>query len=86
MPIFSRRYLFTYDEVVKYLGFAEKGLDSYGLSGINPKYLTTKEFVECIQEISSFRNRHSLFSGLHGEFYKTIGRCTLKKDIHISWN
>ncbi|HUU40764.1 MAG TPA: hypothetical protein VMW42_07480 [Desulfatiglandales bacterium] len=43
MPIFSRRYLFTYDEVVKYPGFAEKGLDSYGLSRINPKYLTYTE-------------------------------------------
>ncbi|HUU40111.1 MAG TPA: hypothetical protein VMW42_04140 [Desulfatiglandales bacterium] len=43
MPISSRRYLFTYDEVVKYLGFAEKGLDSYGLSGINPKYSTYTE-------------------------------------------
>ncbi|HUU41406.1 MAG TPA: hypothetical protein VMW42_10740 [Desulfatiglandales bacterium] len=43
MPISSRRYLFTYDEKVKYLGFTEKGLDSYGLSGINPKYLTYTE-------------------------------------------
>jgi len=43
MPISSRRYLFTYDEVVKYLGFAKIGVDSYGLSGINPKYLTYTE-------------------------------------------
>ncbi|HUU41076.1 MAG TPA: hypothetical protein VMW42_09055 [Desulfatiglandales bacterium] len=43
MPISSRRYLFTYDEKVKYLGFAQKGLDSYGLIRINPKYLTYTE-------------------------------------------
>jgi len=29
--------------VVKYLGFADKGLNSYELSGINPKYLTYAE-------------------------------------------
>jgi len=43
MPISSRRYLFTYDEKVKYLGFTHKGLDSYGLSGINPKHLIYTE-------------------------------------------
>ncbi|HUU40249.1 MAG TPA: hypothetical protein VMW42_04855 [Desulfatiglandales bacterium] len=43
MPISSRRYLLIYEHVVKYLGFAHKGLDSYGLSRINPKYLTTTE-------------------------------------------
>ena len=43
MPISSRRYLLIYEHVVKYLEFADKGLDSYGLSGINPKYLTTTE-------------------------------------------
>ncbi|HUU39471.1 MAG TPA: hypothetical protein VMW42_00875 [Desulfatiglandales bacterium] len=43
MPISSRRYLFNYKHVVKYLGFAEKGLDSYVLSGINPKYLNYTE-------------------------------------------
>ncbi|HUU41564.1 MAG TPA: hypothetical protein VMW42_11540 [Desulfatiglandales bacterium] len=43
MPISSRRYLFDCEHVVKYLGFAKIGLDSYGLSGVNPKYLTTTE-------------------------------------------
>ncbi|HUU40150.1 MAG TPA: hypothetical protein VMW42_04340 [Desulfatiglandales bacterium] len=43
MPISSRRYLFDCEHVVKYSGFADKGLDSYRLSGINPKYLTTAE-------------------------------------------
>ncbi|HUU39306.1 MAG TPA: hypothetical protein VMW42_00045 [Desulfatiglandales bacterium] len=43
MPISSRRYLFACEHVVKYLGFADNGLDSYGFSGINPKYLTTIE-------------------------------------------
>ncbi|HUU40137.1 MAG TPA: hypothetical protein VMW42_04275 [Desulfatiglandales bacterium] len=43
MPISSRRYLFDYEHVVKYLGFTEIGLDSHGLSGINPKYLTTSK-------------------------------------------
>ncbi|HUU41033.1 MAG TPA: hypothetical protein VMW42_08840 [Desulfatiglandales bacterium] len=43
MPISSRRYLFSWEHVVKYLEFAEKGLDSYGLSEVNPKYLTTAE-------------------------------------------
>ena len=41
MPISSRQYLLIYEYVVKYLGFAGKCADSYGLSGINPKYLTT---------------------------------------------
>ncbi|HUU41614.1 MAG TPA: hypothetical protein VMW42_11790 [Desulfatiglandales bacterium] len=40
MPISSRRYLFTYECVVKHSGFSDKVADSYGLSGINPKYLT----------------------------------------------
>ncbi|HUU41117.1 MAG TPA: hypothetical protein VMW42_09260 [Desulfatiglandales bacterium] len=43
MPISSRRYLFSWEHVVKYLEFAEKGLDSYGLSGVNLKYLTTSK-------------------------------------------
>jgi len=43
MPISSRRYLFHYEHVVKYLGFADKCKDSYGLSEINPKYLTYAE-------------------------------------------
>jgi len=43
MPISSRRYLFDCEHVVKYLGFAEIGLDSCGLSGINPKYSTYAE-------------------------------------------
>ncbi|HUU40657.1 MAG TPA: hypothetical protein VMW42_06945 [Desulfatiglandales bacterium] len=43
MPISSRRYLSTYGYVVKYSGFADKVVDSYGLSKINPKYLTTTE-------------------------------------------
>ncbi|HUU40210.1 MAG TPA: hypothetical protein VMW42_04655 [Desulfatiglandales bacterium] len=43
MPISLRRYLFSYEHVVKYLGFADKCKDSYGLSGVNPKYLTTTE-------------------------------------------
>jgi len=43
MPISSRRYLLIYEHVVKYLGFADKCKDSYGLSGVNPKYLTTTE-------------------------------------------
>ncbi len=43
MPISSRRYLFVYEHVVKYLVFAWKGADFYGLMGINTKYFTTKE-------------------------------------------
>ncbi|HUU39641.1 MAG TPA: hypothetical protein VMW42_01735 [Desulfatiglandales bacterium] len=41
MPISSRRYLFTYGHVVKYLGFADKVADPHKLRGINSKYLTT---------------------------------------------
>ena len=36
IPISSRRYLFTYGSVGKYLGFAGKGADPYGLMGVNP--------------------------------------------------
>ncbi|HUU41708.1 MAG TPA: hypothetical protein VMW42_12285 [Desulfatiglandales bacterium] len=43
IPISSRRYLFSWEHVVKYLEFAEKGLDSYGLGKVNPKYLPTTE-------------------------------------------
>ena len=43
MPISSRRYLFSWEHVVKYSGFADKCKDSYGLSEVNPKYLTTTE-------------------------------------------
>ncbi|HUU41474.1 MAG TPA: hypothetical protein VMW42_11085 [Desulfatiglandales bacterium] len=46
MPISSRRYLFSWEHVVKYLGFAHKCKDSYGLSKVNPKYLTTTESGE----------------------------------------
>ncbi|HUU39762.1 MAG TPA: hypothetical protein VMW42_02355 [Desulfatiglandales bacterium] len=41
MPISSRRYLFSYEHVVKYSGFADKVADSHKLRGINSKYLTT---------------------------------------------
>ncbi|HUU39910.1 MAG TPA: hypothetical protein VMW42_03110 [Desulfatiglandales bacterium] len=44
MPISSRRYLFHYEHVVKCLGFAREGLDSYGPGKLNPKYLTTAEY------------------------------------------
>jgi len=45
MPISSRRYLFASEHVVKYLEFAGKDANSYKLRGINPKYLTTAEFI-----------------------------------------
>ncbi|HUU41714.1 MAG TPA: hypothetical protein VMW42_12315 [Desulfatiglandales bacterium] len=45
MPISSRRYLFAYEHVVKYLVFADKGADSRKLRGVNPKYLTTAESI-----------------------------------------
>ncbi len=61
MPISSRRYLFVYENMVKYLMFAEKNADSYGLSGINTKYFTTTESIGISFEILSFRNSHSLF-------------------------
>jgi hypothetical protein len=60
MPLSSRRYLSVYEHVVKYLVFAEKNADPYGLSGINTKYFITKEFSGISFEISSFRNIHSL--------------------------
>jgi hypothetical protein len=60
IPISSRRYLSVYENVVKYLVFAEEGKNSYGLSGINTKYFTTQGFGGISYEISSFRNSHSL--------------------------
>ncbi|HUU41082.1 MAG TPA: hypothetical protein VMW42_09085 [Desulfatiglandales bacterium] len=45
MPISSRRYLFTYEHVVKYFWFAERREDFHEFSGINPKYLTTTESI-----------------------------------------
>ncbi|HUU40918.1 MAG TPA: hypothetical protein VMW42_08260 [Desulfatiglandales bacterium] len=41
MPISSRRYLFNYEHVVKYLAFADKVVDSHKPREVNPKYLTT---------------------------------------------
>jgi hypothetical protein len=58
MPISSRRYLSAYEHVVKYLVFARKGADPYGLRGINTKYLTTAEPNETSFERLSFRNSH----------------------------
>ena len=46
MPISSRRYLSVYEHVVKYLVFAWKDANSYGLIGINTKYLTLQNPVE----------------------------------------
>ncbi|HUU41119.1 MAG TPA: hypothetical protein VMW42_09270 [Desulfatiglandales bacterium] len=43
MPISSRRYLFSWEHVVKYSGFAHKCKDSHKLSKVNPKYLTYTE-------------------------------------------
>jgi hypothetical protein len=60
MPISSRRYLSSYEHVVKYLGFEDKGADFYELRGVNPKYLTTAELIGISFEISSLRNSHSL--------------------------
>jgi hypothetical protein len=61
MPISSRRYLSVYKNVVKYLVFAWKGAESYGLMGTNTKYFITKESGGISFEISFFRNSHSLF-------------------------
>ncbi|HUU39803.1 MAG TPA: hypothetical protein VMW42_02565 [Desulfatiglandales bacterium] len=61
MLISSRRYLFAYEHVVKYLVFADKGADSHKLRGVNPKYLTNAESCGIFYEISFFRNSYSLF-------------------------
>ena len=60
MTISSRRYLSIYEHVIKYSGFAGKVADSYGLMGVNPKYLITAESGGISSEISSLRNSHSL--------------------------
>jgi len=67
--------------VVKYLVFAGKGADSYGLSGINTKYLITAEPSGISFEISSFRNSHSLFKACIEPFGKSGA---LKKRVAFS--
>jgi len=43
MAVSSRRYLLTFEEVPKYLGFTKSVADFHGFKGIKPKYLTTAE-------------------------------------------
>ena len=49
------------------LGLIKEGADSKGLSGVNPKYLSTAKLSGISFEISSFRNRHSSY-----QIYKVI--------------
>jgi hypothetical protein len=52
MPVSSRRYLLPFEEVVKYLRFAQSKADFKKFRGINPKYLTTIDPGGIPKEIS----------------------------------